>query len=102
MPEIRGALDQVLGIVEPDILPDRLQLTAHTARGSGAVADTRDNAGDHGRKSEGTGDKENGSRAATGIPGHFVSDEKTETEAGGGLRETDCPADGKVLRKFVE
>lgn len=102
MPEIRGALDQVLGIVEPDILPDGFQLTAHTARGSGTVADTRDHAGDHGRKSEGTGDKENRSRASTGIPGHFVGDEKTETETGGGLRETDCSAYGKVLRKFVE
>ena len=102
MPEIRGDLDQVLGIVEPDILPDGFQLTAYTARGSGTVADTRDHAGDHGRKGKGTGNKENRSRASTGIPGHFVGEEKTETETGGGLRETDCPADGEVLRKFVE
>lgn len=83
--------------MEPDIFPDRFQLSAHTTRGCRTVADTRDHAGDHGRKGESSGDKENRSGTAAGIPGHLVGDEKTETETGRSLAETDRPADGKVL-----
>ena len=102
IPREPRSLDQVLGIVEPDILADRFQLAACATGGMRAVPNARDHAGDDGCEGQGPGNKQDAACAPSGFPREPVGDEETEAKARGGLREPDRSADGKVLGEFVE
>jgi hypothetical protein len=99
---ITEILDQVLGVVESDILADRIKMTLGAARGVGAIPHSGHDTGDHGSQRQSTGHEQNATGAATGFAGHFVSDEEAESDTGDGLGDADGPADGEILRKFIE
>jgi len=99
---IPETLDQVLGVVESNILTDRIQMTLGTACGVGTIPHSGHDTGDHGSQRQSPGHKQNAAGASAGFAGHFVSDEEAETDTGDGLSEADGPTDGKVLRKFIQ
>jgi hypothetical protein len=69
----RGSfLDQILGIVESHILPDRLEVTARTAGGVWAVADPPDEACDDRGKHEGPRSQKHDTGTTAGVAGEFI------------------------------
>ena len=92
----------MLGVVESDILADRIELTLSAAGGMRAIPHARHDAGNDGCQCQGARDKEYAAGPAAGFTRHFVRDEETQSDSGCGLGEADGSADGKILRKFVE
>jgi hypothetical protein len=94
---ISETLDQVLGVVESNILTDRIQMTLGTARRVGTIPHSGHDTGDHGCQRQSAGHEQNAAGAPTGFAGHFVSNEEAETDTSDSLSEADGPTDGKIL-----
>jgi len=92
----------MFGVVKSDILADRIQVTLGTARGVGTIPHTGHDAGDHRGQGQSPSYEQNAAGSATGVTRQLVRDKKAETEAGHGLGESDCPAYGEILRKFIK
>ena len=92
----------MLGVVESDILADRIQMTLSAPCGERAVPHTGHDTGNDRGQRQGSGDKKNATGPTARFTRHFVRDEKTQSQPGGSLGQADGSADGKILRKFVE
>jgi hypothetical protein len=92
----------MLGVVESDILADRIQLSLGSTRGVRAVSHSGHHAGDHRSQGKSPCYKENTTSSAAGFTGHFVRNQKTEADAGDSLSDSYGAADGKIFRKFIQ
>jgi hypothetical protein len=92
----------VLGVVESDILANRIELSLGSACRVRTVSHSGHHASDHRSQGKSSCHEKNAAGTAAGFSGHLVRNQEAEADTGDGLSDSDGPADGKIFRKFIQ